>query len=476
MVASKTQTQQQEVKPWKPYEPYYLENAADFKKLIDAGSPEFYQGSTVAGLSDATKQSQALATQYALGNNSNVLQNATNTANSIMTNGGQNSQANSTISQLMNGLGLGINPALAGINSQANNVANSAVPGQSTYNSVMNGGSNPAINNLNATASGQNIGKNPYLELMVNNQQNAIADKLKNTTLPGLQSQAAAMGRTGSAAFAHQINSANNVAANEMGKVAADLYGNQYNQDTQNMLAANQQVGALHNQDTANKLNAATSADSSFQNYNTLLSNLYGQQSNAYQQGVNNQFNNANLQMGAAQQASANAQNAANTQLNAANSAGQIYQNGLLPSQILGGVGAAQDLYNQELLNADIARWDYNQNKDLQNTANFQAFLNGQGLGTTSSQTKSSGSALGGIIQAGLGLASLCDTRTKKHTKYLYTNDNNIKIYEFEYIHKSGRYQGPMAQELAETHPDLVEKLPSGYLIVLDSSLVKQVA
>ncbi|CVI61012.1 hypothetical protein CFBP4996_15365 [Agrobacterium leguminum] len=469
MTASKTQTQSQEVKPWGPYEQYYKENAADYKALIDSGSPQFYQGSTVAGQSAATKQSQQMATNYATNAaNSQGLTSANNAVNTLAQTGGANAQANNVLSQIMGGLGMN-NPASAGIASQIGSVANSSMPGQSTYSSVMNGANNPAISNLTATASGANIGNNPYLAQMVDQQQNNIADKLKNTTLPGLQSQAAAMGRGGSNAFASQINSANNIAANEMSKVATDMYANQYNTDTANMLQANNQLGSLYNQDTTNKLNAATAADSSYNNYNNLLSNLYGQQSNVYNQGISNQLNAANS-------ANSSAQNTAQTQLSAANSAGQVYQNGLLPSQILGGVGAAQDEYNQDVLNADIARWDYNQQIGLQNIANFQALLNGQGLGTTSSQTKSSGSALGGILQAGLGLASLCDSRTKKNVKYRYTNDNNIKIYEFEYIHKPGLYEGPLAQDMLKTHPELVETLPCGYHVITDSTLLKKVA
>ncbi|WCJ63813.1 hypothetical protein [Agrobacterium tumefaciens] len=469
MVSSKTQTQQQEVKPWGPYEQYYKENAANYKNLINSGSPQFYQGSTVAGQSDATKQSQNMATNYATnGANSQGLTSANNAVNTLAQTGGANAQANNVLSQIMGGLGM-YNPASAGVAGQIGNVTASGQPGKSTYSDVMNGGNNPAIANLAATASGANVGKNPYLDAMVNNQQDQIANKLKNTTLPGLQSQAAAMGRGGSNAFATGINNANTTAANEMAKVATEAYQGQYNTDTANMLNANQKVGALHNQDTANKLNAANSADNSFNNYNSLLSSLFGQQGQLYNQGISNTLNAANS-------ANSSAQNTAQTQLSAANSAGQVYQNGLLPSQILGGVGAAQDQYNQDLLNADISRWDYNQQIGLQNIANFQGLLNGQGLGTTSSQTKSSGSALPGLIQAGLGLASLCDSRTKKNVKYLYKNDNNVKIYEFEYIHKPGKFEGPMAQEMLTSHPELVETLPCGYHIITDSTLLRKVA
>jgi hypothetical protein len=67
-------------------------------------------------------------------------------------------------------------------------------------------------------------GKNPYLDSMVSNQQDQIAQKLQNITNPAISSQAASLGRMGSGAFASQMGNAQTAAANEMAKVATDMY------------------------------------------------------------------------------------------------------------------------------------------------------------------------------------------------------------------------------------------------------------
>lgn len=175
---------------------------------------------------------------------------------------------NSAIGNIQSMLGY-TNPAAQ----QAQNLGNfqnSAVGQAQNYNQFTNAASglqtqqaqqlqnsnNEAMGFLRDTASGANMGKNTALDAMVSNQQDAIASKLKNVTNPGIDSQAASMGRMGSAAFASQRNNAENTAASEMAKTATDMYANQFNVDRQNQMSAANQYGQFQNQDTQNRMNA----------------------------------------------------------------------------------------------------------------------------------------------------------------------------------------------------------------------------
>lgn len=413
----------------------------------------------------------------------------------------------------MNGLNLGYDPSQSGIAALLGNVANSNAPGTATYNSLQNtqnpglaasanvygqvaNTNNPTNKNLNAMASGALVGNNPYLEQSIANNQAKIAENLKNTTLPGLQSQAAAFGRSGSGAFASQLNSANATAANEMAKVATDMYANQYNTDINSMLNANTQLSSNYNNDQSNKLNAAnqlnnayaTNAqtqlsaananDQTLQNKISNLSSLLGQQSDVYNNGVSSALNNANLQLNAANAGTSASQNTANTQLSAAQQAANAYQNLLLPAETIGSVGASQDAYAQDALNAAIQQWDYTQQMPLQQLANFASILNGGGYNSTTSTT-SGGSALGNIMGGltsviGLG-AKLSDVRMKENIKYLYTSDNGYKIYSYNYIGENENHIGPMAHEVREISPEKVIEY-NGKLFIDKSILESEAA
>ncbi|AWI60346.1 hypothetical protein AB395_00005169 (plasmid) [Sinorhizobium fredii CCBAU 45436] len=390
-------------------------------KLYDSGKPEYYKGSTIADQSKATivalKNTEALARN----GNTSALTNATNAVNGVMTQG-TNTQANQTLSQLQNGVKLGTNPTDA----IAKNIANGSNVGQNYTNAAMGlqqnqanslaTGSNPAMDYLRSTASGANVGNNPWLDKMVSNSQDQIAEKLKNVTNPGIASQAAAMGRMGSGAYARQLNSAQSTAANEMAKVATDMYGSQYNQDQQNQLNAANTYGNFANQDVANRLNAnqslaSTSDSQQAARQNALNSNRDFQMAGANLASSNYQNNIANLF--ASNDQRLNAANAANSQtnavnaqkLNAAGMAGQTYQNQYLPQQQLAAVGQQQDTRAQDLLNADIQRWDAQQNQPLQNISNMINLANAGGYSNTTTPVYNNTAGQGlGLLAALAGL------------------------------------------------------------------------
>ncbi|OCJ33459.1 tail fiber domain-containing protein [Agrobacterium tumefaciens] len=495
----KTTTQTTQTEPWSGAKPYLQSVYAQYDTALQQGKPQVWQGPTVAGQSAETTQAQQMASNVANNATNNaMLGNAATATNNLIQTGGANQQANHTYSNLMGGLNLGADPSAGGLASLIGQVQNGQNPTNNIYSNIANGnnpgvgasqsvfgvaqGANPTDTNLAATASGANIGNNPYLQQSIASNQQSIADMLKNSTLPTLSGQAAALGRNGSGAFASQINSATDTAANQMAKVATDMYANQYNTDVNSMLQANNQLSNNHNQGVNNQISAANNLGNAYaQNANTQmagaqglgnnyqqsisnLSSLLGQQSTAYNQGVSNNLNNANLALNAANAGTAANQNAANTQLQAAQGAGNIYQNSLLPAETIGQIGGAKDAYNQQILNGQIAQWDAQQQGPLIQLSNFANILNGGGYNSQSSQTTQPGnSAMSNILGLGSLFAGfLSDRRTKENIIRIGKSPNGWDMYSYNYIDDNEIYVGPMAQEIEEIRPDLVTEI-DGY-------------
>lgn len=99
-------------------------------------------------------------------------------------------------------------------------------------------------------------------------------------------------------------------------------------------------------------------------------------------------------------------------QLNAINQAPAIDQARYYGQQQLGNVGSAVQQQGQNVINADLDKFNYNQNKDINWTNQYLAMLNGAngGTNTTTSPLASSnpwGQVAGGVLGAGGLLAGL---------------------------------------------------------------------
>ena len=500
------------VEPWDGAKGYLLDQYKNFDQLLKDGAPKPYAGNTYNEQSQQTKDALTQAENIARNGNTSVLNNANTAVNNVLNQNG-NTQANQTLSQLQSGVNLGTNPTdaiskaiasgtpsagqsytnpAAGQASNLNGYSNAAAGLQSAQANSLAGSNNPAMQYLQGTASGANIGNNPYLDSMVSNQQDKIAEKLKNVTNPALTSQAASLGRMGSGAFASQLNNANSTAANEMSKVATDLYANQYNTDVQNQMSAASQFGNFANQDVSNRMNAnaaLSQTDNAQQAQRLAGTQLYGnlnsdqqQQRQAalngdrsyqlsglsqlgsnYQNNIQNMLSSNSQKMNAAtaQQAGQNAMTG--QQLQAASMAGSIYGNQYLPAQQLAGVGADRDAYNDLVLQSKINAFDRTQQQPLQNIGNFVNLLNGGGYSNTTTPVYSNTGAqvLGGLSSLA-GLFALCSKTVKTIHSFIgympLVNGGQIPIYQFSYTddpdHKL--WVGPIAEEVEEQLPDTV--------------------
>ncbi|WVT74020.1 hypothetical protein QM996_02580 [Sinorhizobium chiapasense] len=267
------------------------------------------------------------------------------------------------------------------------NFTNAASGLQTQQANALASGNNPAMDYLRSTASGNEIGKNPYLDQMVANQQNKIADQLRNVTNPGIDSQAASLGRMGSASYASARNNADTTAATAMSQVATDMYGNQYNTDKDRQMSAAGQYGNFYNTDQQNQMqvNANLANTSNSQQQNRMQgTQLYGDLNNAQENLRNDAINmrlNGAAQLGnqsLAQQGMNN--DLTNMRLNAANQLGNqsAQQQGLRNDQTNLMLGANNQWSNQSLA-------QNGQRLDAANSANsqyqFDRNLQMQGLG-----------------------------------------------------------------------------------------------
>ncbi|MNL47881.1 hypothetical protein D3C87_1706910 [compost metagenome] len=130
-----------------------------------------------------------------------------------------------------------------------------------------------------------------------------------------------------------------------------------------------------------------------------------GLQNDIYQQGVANQFQNNSQRLNAANSQFANQNSQANTQLQGAGMAGDMYGLNYLPSQQLAQVGAQRDAYLDLLKQAEVNKWDRQQQQPITNIAQMLNFANGGGYNNQTTPVYSNGLGQGlGLFTSLLGL------------------------------------------------------------------------
>jgi len=403
--------------PSKIAAPYLKDQYATIDKAIKAGAPAYYPGSTVIDQSDATKAAQQSIINTA-GNGSQLIQNGQNAVNGVTT-------------------GAAFDPTGANTLKDGTTYSNAATGNAQSLSNLLSGGSNPATALLQGTAKGDYLNSNPYLDQMVQNANSSLVKDFNTNIAPGIDSQFAKAGRSGSGAFASVRNTAESTLADAMAKNASDIYGQNYANERQNQLDASKSIGGLYDSNAQNAISATG-----------LLGNL--------SQGQQDSRNSAASSLMSGQQGQAG------LQLQGAGMAGDQRANDYYDANQLAQVGQQQDAYKDLQLQADIDRYNYNQNKDITNATNFVNVLNGGGYNsqTTTKPVYSNGlsTAIGGI-GAAISLAGLlCDRRVKKNIKRCGSMINGTALYEFTYIGDDSNqiFIGPMAQDVEVTRPEAV--------------------
>lgn len=144
-----------------------------------------------------------------------------------------------------------------------------------------------------------------------------------------------------------------------------------------------------------------------------------------------------------------------------------------------GAAGSTLDNYNQAIIDAAMAKYNYNVNAPFDYVSKYVNILNGgypggnttsSGSGTTYTPTNQFGSILGsGLGLAGLGLqaySAFSDRRLKEDIRKVGETDDGQKLYHYRYKGDPVPRIGLMAQEVAKKKPEAVERDPSGFLKV----------
>lgn len=146
----------------------------------------------------------------------------------------------------------------------------------------------------------------------------------------------------------------------------------------------------------------------------------------------------------------------------------------------MGQAGAGWDRQNQARIDADIARYNYDANKDWNYINRYLASLNagypgGEMSGTAhgsampaSRSSDSVGSILGGIgsILGGLGPFFLSDERAKEDIEPVGALHDGQTVYSYRYKGDPRTQIGLLAQEVERRHPDAVRRHPTGMRMV----------
>lgn len=147
--------------------------------------------------------------------------------------------------------------------------------------------------------------------------------------------------------------------------------------------------------------------------------------------------------------------------------------------EAMGRAGAGRDRHNQSLIDADIARYNYDANKDWNTINRYLASLNagypggetsGTMRGSAMPSTNPSADMWNTIFKgAGLGLSALgmfSDRRLKEDIAPVGTLNDGQTVYSYRYKGEPRTQIGLLAQEVERVHPDAVARHPSGLRMV----------
>lgn len=466
MGTSSTSTQKSE--PSDFIKPYLSEALGGAQAQYQAGAPKYYEGSTVPtdtlnrisnyGLtSQANRAGQMAGSNYAMSQFAGGGLGDWGTVDQMRNLGAGNSYINDPATSRLadmsiNGSGLGasaagrvgdlastggnvaaysrgaigdITQAGAGSNSQIRNDIYDLITGQAQ-------GLNPSMIPLMDTAGGGYLNANPYLDQAFSKAADNVTRQYQTGTAPAIDS---AFSRSSGALRSGAAMNARDQAQENYGKtlsgLATDIYGANYAQERQNQLSAANSLGSQYLQGLGLRANtAASSADQANRDAQLRLAatgqvsgDMSGDlarrlQANQYITGAEGQ--DAANKLSANQLLSSTYNAGADRQLSSLNSANNAYnasraqqlqalgmQPGYLQQQqqmdyndLNAALGA-----QQQGINADIARWDYNQNAPRNNVNWYMNAINGVPSGQTSSITQQGG--MGGL---GAGLSGASST------------------------------------------------------------------
>lgn len=354
-----TNTIEKSAEPWSEQKPYLIKGFEGAQQYLEGDKPQYFPGSTVAPQGAQTQQGIQSLAQF--GASPGLLPQAQQAVGNIMAQGGGDAQGMGVLAgQAQGGLpDYGQVAAMQGITQGGAPMAGNPVLQQLAQQGA---GANGGVDYLTQAAGGAYLtDQNPYTAQVIANAQ-AMGRA-------PLDAQFAGAGRYGSGSHvAAMADSANRISTNAL------------MQDYQAERALQQ------------------GAAGQLANYGLANAGLQGQSAQALNQAG---LANAGLQLQGAQALQgAGVQDAALRQAAALQMIGQGNTDAALRMQAAGMLptfdaaqmnrinaalqaGGMQDQYQQQLLNDQVNRWNFDQNKDLAKLQNYMALIGGQQYGST---------------------------------------------------------------------------------------------
>lgn len=340
----------QKIEPPKWLEGHLKNIGGGAQGLYEADKTGYYPGSTVAGQSPAQQKALELLEARALGGNP-LLQSAQGAAQQTIQGGYLGGgPAGNLYSQIIGSFGQS-QPGNTGI----------VPPGQGQPAPGTGGFGAPATpwGQLGQTASGAYLNSNPYLDRTFDQAAGAVERSFRRAVNPQLDSQFAGSGRYGSGAWQAAKADSQRELGDTLSGLGTSIYGGNYAQERQNQLSAQQGLGNFG-------LQAASLADSA-----------YGRE-RGFQQSAIGQ---------------------------AAGLADADYND----IERLWGAGQSRQGYQQQLIDADINKFNYLKDLPYDRLARYASTIQGVpgNYGTTTAKSGQQGSVIGNVLGGLAGAAGI---------------------------------------------------------------------
>jgi len=411
----------------KPYVEFGLGEA---KNLYQGAGPQYYAGQTYVSPSANTMSALTAAGNRAVAGNPLLpaaqanamnLQTASNQANPMYQNLYNRAQTGSPLaSSLYGNLAAGNLTDATSINRSNQAYANSQTnpqAAQDVYSALAGGQMTNAANPYNQyTASGAYLGSNPYFTQALQGAGQAATSTYWDA-VNAAQSGASQAGRYGSGAQANLFNKAGTTLANTLANKAGELGYNQYANERALQEAAMGRMGQLSQGDIANQLAGATALTGVGQQ--TLANQMaaINQGAGLNQQALSNALTGAQNLNAMGQQDYANRLAATGglattsaadlqRQMAAAQLAPELANADYTDINQLLKTGQAQEDYANTALQADINRFNYEQNLPTAKLNQYAQYLSGTPQGSTTTSTSSGGKIVCTAMNEAYGFGS----------------------------------------------------------------------
>ena len=245
---------------------------------------------------------------------------------------------------------------------------------------------NAAQNQIDATLSGNYLNANPYLDQAFDLASKKVTDAYTKSVIPALNASFAGAGGSGSGIQRELALDASERLGTSLGSLASDIYGQNYQNERARQADAARLAGNLYSvggQDVVNRANAAL---------------------RAREVALNNAINQGKLGLDAASGYGNLLSQIGTLQGRAAQLAPTASALDYANIDRLGGVGQAVEGKANQILQDQINRFNYYQNRPEQNLANYMGYVTGD-LGREQVKNYDKGSsalnALGGAAALG---------------------------------------------------------------------------